>query len=93
MRESEEGGGRGGGERSVQAFFTTYSSLHRGKNFEDNCRKSDACMDDILPGVIIDGVLGIDLQDIAGFKSQLDFMIQENSQEMKRKAQVIKISK
>ena len=50
-------------------------------------------MDDVLPGVIIDGVLGIDLQDIAGFKSQLDFMIQENSQEMKRKAQVIKISK
>ena len=50
-------------------------------------------MDDVLPGVIIDGVLGIDLQDIAGFKSQLDFTIQGNSQEMKRKAQVIKISR
>ena len=85
--------GRGGREECSGFVFTAYSSLHRGKNFEDNCRKSDAVMDDVLPGVIIDGVLGIDLQDIAGFKSQLDFTIQGNSQEMKRKAQVIKISK
>ena len=50
-------------------------------------------MDDVLPGVIIDGVLGVDLQDIPGFKSQLDFRIQASSQEMKRQAQVIKMSK
>jgi hypothetical protein len=45
-------------------------------------------MDDVLPGVIIDGVLGVDLKDIPGFKSQLDFMIRANSQDMKRQAQV-----
>ena len=45
-------------------------------------------MDDVLPGVIIDGVLGVDLKDIAGFKSQLDFVITANSQEMKKKAEV-----
>ena len=48
-------------------------------------------MDDVLPGVIIDGVLGVDLQDIPGFKSQLDFMIQGNSQDMKKQAQVQKL--
>ena len=47
-------------------------------------------MDDVLPGVIIDGVLGVDLKDIPGFKSQLDFMINTNSQDMKRQAQVKK---
>ena len=66
--------------------FTTWSC--RGKNFEDNCRKSDAVMDDVLPGVIIDGVLGVDLKDIPGFKSQLDFTINGNSQDMRQKAQV-----
>ena len=45
-------------------------------------------MDDILPGVIIDGVLGIDLTNIPGFKSQLDYMIDANSQDMRAKAQV-----
>ena len=45
-------------------------------------------MDDVLPGVIIDGVLGVDLKDIPGFKSQLDFMIRANSQDMKKQAQV-----
>ena len=78
----------------MQALFSPQRScLHRGKKFEDNCRKSDAIMDDVLPGVIIDGVLGVDLQDIPGFKSQLDFRIQASSQEMKRQAQVIKMSK
>ena len=45
-------------------------------------------MDDVLPGVIIDGVLGVDLKDIPGFKSQLDFMLNANSREMKAQAQV-----
>ena len=44
----------------------------RGKNFEENCKKSQVLMDDILPGVIIDGVLGVDLKDTEGFKGQMD---------------------
>ena len=45
-------------------------------------------MDDVLPGVIIDGVLGVDLEDIPGFKSQLDSVINANSESMKNQAQV-----
>ena len=73
--------------------MASVSFISRGKNFEDNCRKADAVMDDVLPGVIIDGVLGVDLKDIPGFKSQLDFMIHANSQEMRKKAEVIIIMK
>lgn len=45
-------------------------------------------MDDVLPGVIIDGVLGIDINVTDEFMSQLDFPISGNSAEMKVKAQV-----
>ena len=46
-------------------------------------------MDDILPGVIIDGVLGIDLNVTDEFMSQTDFPISGNSAEMKIKAEVM----
>ena len=45
-------------------------------------------MDDVLPGVIIDGVLGIDMNVTDEFMSQLDFPISGNSAEMKIKAEV-----
>ena len=44
--------------------------IHAGvKNFEENCRKGAARMDDILPGLIIEEVLGINLTEINGFRS------------------------
>ena len=49
--------------------------MNRGRRYEDNCRKSQAAMDDILPGVIIDGVLGIDLNVTDEFKGQLDDLV------------------
>ena len=45
-------------------------------------------MDDLLPGVIIEGVLGVDLKDCPGFKSQMDYRISADSQEMRTTAQV-----
>ena len=45
-------------------------------------------MDDLLPGVIIEGVLGVNLTDCPGFKSQMDYRISTDSQEMKTIAQV-----
>ena len=45
-------------------------------------------MDDLLPGVIIEGVLGVDLTDCPGFKSQMDYRISTNSQSMRSIAQV-----
>lgn len=51
----------------------------RGKKFEENCRKSQAAMDDILPGLIIEGVLGVDLNDTGEFKGQLDDIMFYNS--------------
>ena len=45
-------------------------------------------MDDILPGVIIDGVLGVDLQEIPALKSQLHDMIHGNSESIRKQAQV-----
>lgn len=60
----------------------------RGKKFEEYCEKLDVDMDDVLPGVIIDGVLGIDLNVTDEFKSQLDFTFGGNSEEVKEQAQV-----
>ena len=45
---------------------------HRGKNFEETCRRSDVIMDDVLPGVVIDGILGIDMNVTDEFMSQMD---------------------
>ena len=45
-------------------------------------------MDDLLPGVIIEGVLGVDLTDCPGFKSQMDYRISTDSQSMRNMAQV-----
>ena len=36
----------------------------RGKNFEENCIKADVDMDDILPGLIIEGVLGVEITHV-----------------------------
>ena len=36
-------------------------------------------MDDILPGLIIEGVLGVDLNDTGEFKGQLDDIMFYNS--------------
>ena len=60
----------------------------RGEHYEENCRKSAVYMDDLLPGVIIEGVLGVNLTDCPGFKSQMDYRISTDSQEMKTIAQV-----
>ena len=59
----------------------------RGKNYEDHCRKSQVDMDDILPGVIIDAVLGIDINETAVLKGQLDdimYFTSNNPEELKR---------
>ena len=45
-------------------------------------------MDDILPGVIIDAVLGIDMNVTDEFKSQRDLIFGGNSSEVKEQAQV-----
>ena len=55
------------GKDKREKYFTC-----RGKNYEDNCQKSQADMDDVLPGVIIDAVLGIDMNETTIFKGQLD---------------------
>ena len=44
-------------------------------------------MDDVLPGVIIDAVLGIDMNDTRAFKGQLDDIMyyrRNNPEELKR---------
>ena len=48
-------------------------------------------MDDILTGVIIDGVLGIDLNVTDEFRSQWADTVSGSSTEMKKMAQVITI--
>ena len=45
-------------------------------------------MDDVLPGVVIDGILGIDMNVTDEFMSQMDFPIRGNSEQMRQKAQV-----
>ena len=66
----------------------THTHTHRGEHYEENCQKSGVHMDDLLPGVIIEGVLGVDLKDCPGFKSQMDDRISTDSQEMRKIAQV-----
>lgn len=44
-------------------FFST-TNAQRGRNFEENCVKADVDMDDILPGLIIEGVLGVQITHI-----------------------------
>ena len=48
-------------------------------------------MDDILTGVIIDGVLGIDMNVTDEFKSQMDAIIGGSSTEIKEMTQVYNI--
>ena len=45
-------------------------------------------MDDVLPGVIIDGVMGIDMNVTDEFMSQMDFMISGSSQDLSKRAEV-----
>ena len=45
-------------------------------------------MDDVLPGLIIEGVLRINLTEISGFRTQLSSKIHANSHNMKKKAEV-----
>ena len=40
-------------------------------------------MDDLLPGVIIEGVLGVNLTDCRGFKSQMDNRISADNKEIR----------
>ena len=65
-----------------------HAHVYRGKNFEDHCRKSQVDMDDVLPGVIIDAVLGIDMNETTVFKGQLDdimyYIMSNNPKELKR---------
>ena len=48
-------------------------------------------MDDVLTGVIIDGVLGIDMNVTDEFKSQMDGIISGSSIRIKEMAQVLLI--
>ena len=45
-------------------------------------------MDDLLSGIIIEGVLGIEMNVTDEFMSQLDKRLVVNTEEMKRKAEV-----
>ena len=71
-------------------LFILYPSYYygRGKKFEETCRRSDVVMDDVLPGVIIDGVLGIDMNVTDEFRSQLDPSISGSSEVLSRRAEV-----
>ena len=60
-----------------------HSHSHRGKHYEENCKKSAVYMDDLLTGVIIEGVLGMNLTDCRGFKSQMDNRLSADSKEIR----------
>ena len=93
-RGGREGGRKRGGERERERERDLASSC-RGKNFEDHCRKSQASMDDILPGVIIDAVLGIDMNETLAFKGQLDDIVYYNSndpEELKRLKKEVQVT-
>ena len=47
--------------------------LNRAQNFVNTCNKAQAVMDDVLPGVIIEAVLGVEVTDIPQITDQLDF--------------------
>ena len=46
------------------SFPNPQSLYGRGKNYVDNCNKAEVKMDDVLPGVIIEAVLGVEIIDI-----------------------------
>ena len=72
----------------LHTLFNVLLITIRGKNYEENCKKSGVVMDDLLTGVIIDGVLGIDLNVTDEFRSQFDDMFSGNSEEVRKHAQV-----
>ena len=45
----------------------------RGQQFVDNCNKAQVGMDDMLPGFIIEGVLGVEITNIPEFTDQIHF--------------------
>lgn len=49
-------------------------------------------MDDVLPGVIIDGVLGVDLTEVNEFMAQMDPQFGGSSADLREKAQNVSIS-
>ena len=75
----------------VNSSHYYYIMHNSGKRFSDNCVKSDVVMDDVLTGVIIDGVLGIDMNVTDEFKSQMDGIISGSSIRIKEMAQVLLI--
>ena len=48
-------------------------------------------MDDVLPGVIIDGVLGVDLTEVNEFMAQMDPKFGGSSADLRDKAQNVSI--
>ena len=50
-------------------------------------------MDDVLPGVIIDGVLGVDLTEINEFMAQMDPQFGGSSADLKERAQNVSVYK
>lgn len=44
--------------------------MDRGRNYDENCIKADVDMDDILPGFIIEGVLGVEITHIPELTDQ-----------------------
>ena len=46
-------------------------------------------MDDLLPGVIIEGVLGVNLTDCRGFKSQMDNRLTADSKEIRNMVYIL----
>lgn len=49
------------------------TSNQRGQQFVDNCNKAQVGMDDMLPGFIIEGVLGVEITNIPEFTDQIHF--------------------
>ena len=45
----------------------------RGQHFVDNCNKAQVAMDDVLPGVIIEGVLGVEITHVPELTDQTYF--------------------
>ena len=54
------------------SYTEMFSVLSRGQNFVNSCNRAQAVMDDVLPGVIIEGVLGVEITDIPEITDQLD---------------------
>ena len=48
-------------------------------------------MDDVLPGVIIDGVLGVDLTEVNEFMAQMDPQFSGTSADLKERAQQVRV--